>query len=47
MTLNNLVGINLEKIRIDLEFAIKRLATAAKRNISRCQDYSYQRRKSF
>lgn len=33
MTLNNLVGINLEKISIDLD-AIKRLVTAAERNIS-------------
>ncbi len=33
MTLNNLVGISLEKIPINLD-AIKRLATAAKRNIS-------------
>ncbi len=33
MTLNNLVGINLEKISIDLG-AIKRLITAAERNIA-------------
>ncbi len=33
MTLNNLVGINLEKISINLD-AIKRLVTAAERNIA-------------
>ena len=33
MTLNNLVGKNLEKISVDLN-AIKRLITAATRNIS-------------
>lgn len=31
MTLNNLVGISLEKIPINLD-AVKRLTTAAKRN---------------
>jgi hypothetical protein len=33
MTLNNLVGINLEKISVDFN-AIKRLLTAAERNIA-------------
>lgn len=33
MTLNNLVGINLEKISVNLD-AIKRLITAAERNIA-------------
>jgi hypothetical protein len=36
MTLNNLVGISLEKISADIK-AIKRLITAAERNIA---DYS-------